>query len=193
MRTLHGGQRGMTLVVALILLGLMTIMAIASFNVGRISMEIIGNMQQRSEIVAAANGAIQEAISTRRLVDTPGSIFLAPCTGSNTRCFDANGDGVATADEIVVTLTPTPTCVQAQSIANASLNFSTVGDSDCSVQVDQTQFGIQGGVTGNSLCANSVWEVVAVATDAVTGATVTVTEGVAVLVGTNNVATFCPE
>lgn len=189
MRCTGQKQRGMTLIIALILLALMTLMAIASFNVGRISMDIIGNMQQRSEVVAAANGAIQEAISTRRLVDAPNAIFLAPCAGANTRCFDTNDDDVV---DVTVALTPTPTCIQAQSIANASLNFLTVGDSDCTVQVDQSQFGIEGGVTGNSLCANSLWEITAVATDAVTQASVAVTEGVAVLVGTNNVATFCP-
>lgn len=189
MRAHRGRQHGMTLVIALIMLVLMTIMAIASFNVGRTGTEIIGNMQQRNEVVAAANGAIQEAISTSRLVDAPGAIFLTPCAGPNTRCFDVNGDGT---NDVTVALTPTPTCIQAQAIPNSSINFQTVGSSDCTVQVDQSQFGIGGGTSGNSLCANSLWEIRAVATDAVTSASVTVTEGVAVLVGTNNVQTFCP-
>jgi Tfp pilus assembly protein PilX len=183
----------MALVVALIMLSLMTLMAIASFNVGRTSMDIIGNMQQRSEVVAAANGAIQEAISTKRLVEAPASVFLQgsvnACAGANTRCFDTNGD---TVNDITVTLTPQPACLQAQAIPNASLNFLTVGSSECSVEVDPSQYGIQGGITGNSLCANSLWQVSAVATDAVTASSVTVVEGVAVLVATNNVTNFCP-
>lgn len=184
-------QQGMALVVALIMLVLMTVMAIASFNVGKVSMEIIGNMQQRSEVINAANATIQEAISTARLVNTPNTVFLTPCSGSNTKCFDTNGDGT---NDITVALTPAPSCIQAQAIPNASLSPLTVGGSaeECTVQVDQSQFGIAGGTTGNSLCAQSLWEVTAVATDAVTSARVTVVEGVAVLVGTNNVATFCP-
>ncbi|HUR41563.1 MAG TPA: pilus assembly PilX N-terminal domain-containing protein [Verrucomicrobiae bacterium] len=182
-------QAGMALVVGLIMLALMTIMAVASFNIGKVSMEIIGNMQQRSEVLTAANSTIQEAISTRRIVDAPGAVFLTPCAGANTRCFDTNGDGT---NDITVALTPNPACIQSQNIPNSTLNFTTIGDSECTVQVDQTQFGIAGGASGGSLCANSLWEVRARASDAVTNANMTVVEGIAVLVGINNVASFCP-
>jgi Tfp pilus assembly protein PilX len=60
-------QRGMALVVGLILLALMTVMAITGFNIGRTSLDIVGNMQARQEVIAAANSTIQEAISTTRL------------------------------------------------------------------------------------------------------------------------------
>lgn len=182
-------QDGMTLIVGLIMLALMTVMALSTFNIGRVSMDIIGNMQQRSEVLSAANGAIQEAISTTRLVNAPNTVFLNPCGANNTRCVDTNGDGV---DDITVTLTPAPFCIQAQPIPNAALDFAVVGSSDCTVQVDQSSFGIAGGESGNSLCANSLWEVTAVATDAITEATITVTEGVAVLASTANIAASCP-
>lgn len=183
-------QRGAALLVALIMLTLMTLMAIASLNIGRINMEIVGNMQNRSQAVAAANSAIQEAISTIAVMESSAAVFGDPCDGTaNKRCFDINGDET---NDIEVLLDPPPACLLAQAIANSSLNFQVVGTSDCTVQVDQTSFGIEGGVSGNSLCANTLWEVRAIATDVVTETTVTVTEGVAMLVGTNNVATFCP-
>lgn len=181
-------ERGAALLVALIMLTLMTLMAIASLNIGRINMVIVGNMQNRSQAVAAANAAIQEAISSIAVMESATNVFAAPCAGPNTLCYDINADAT---DDITVTLTPAPACLLAQPIANSSLNFQTVGDSDCTVQVDQTSFGIEGGVSGNSLCANTLWEVRAVATDLVTQTSVTVTEGVAVLVGTNDVANFC--
>lgn len=182
-------ERGMTLIIGLIMLALMTVMAMSSFNIGRVSMDIIGNMQQRNEVLSAANGAIQEAISTSRLVNAPTTVFLNPCSGNNTRCVDTNGDGV---NDISVTLSPTPFCVQAQPIPNAALNFAAAGATDCTVQVDQAAFGIVGGESGNSLCANSLWEVSAVAVDEITQATITVTEGVAVLASTANIAASCP-
>lgn len=182
-------QHGMALVVALIMLALMTVMAIASFNVGKVSMEIIGNMQQRSEVIAAANSTIQEAISTKRLVETPSTVFLNPCGASNTRCYDTNADGT---NDVTVRLDPAPTCLLSQTIANSALNFTTVGDSKCTLEDDPTKYGIEGGAAGNSLCAQSLWQVTAVATDAVTSARVTVVEGVNVLVQFNQVATFCP-
>lgn len=186
----RNSQQGMTLIIGLIMLILMTVMAIASFNIGRISTEIIGNMQQRGEVVAAANGAIQEAVSTTRLTDAPDAIFLNPCAGPNTRCFDTDGDGAA--DDVTVTLTPTPSCVQAQAIPTASLNFALPTDAACITSVQQGVFATQGVATGNSLCANSVWEVNAVAVDAVTSARVVVTEGVAVRTTAANIATSCP-
>lgn len=181
-------QRGMALVVGLILLALMTVMAITGFNIGRTSLDIVGNMQGRQEVITAANSAIQEALSTTRLFQAPGAIFLNPCDGPNTRCYDTNGDEVA---DITVELTPTPVCVQAQTIPNAQLDVSQANQAGCATGVGQT-FGVEGTATGSSLCANSVWEIVAVATDLVTEAEIVITQGAAVRVSTDEVGTNCP-
>jgi Tfp pilus assembly protein PilX len=180
-------EHGMALVVGLILLALMTVMAITSFNIGRTSLDIVGNMQARQQVVAAANDAIQEALSTVRLFQAPGAIFLNPCAGANTRCFDVNGDG---ANDITVTLTPQPRCIQAQVIPNASLELSDANQAACATGASQT-FGIEGTATGSSLCANSVWEITAVAVDPVTEANITVTSGAAVRVSTDDIGTTC--
>lgn len=181
-------ERGMALVIGLILLALMTLMAITSFNIGRTSLDIVGNMQARQQAVTAANDAIQEAVSTVRLFQAPNAIFLNPCGGvANTRCFDINGDG---ADDITVTLTPAPTCIQSQVIPNASLNLASANEAGCATGAAQT-FGIEGTATGSSLCANSVWEITAVARDPVTEAEVTVTTGAAVRVSTDDIGTTC--
>jgi hypothetical protein len=146
-------------------------------------------MQARQEVIAAANSAIQEAISTTRLFQAPGAIFLNPCDNvANTRCFDTNGDGT---DDITVALSPDPVCISAQIIPNAALDVADVNQAGCATGVGQT-FGIEGTATGSSLCAASVWEIVAVATDLVTEASVTVTQGAAVRVSTDEVGTNCP-
>lgn len=184
----RGPQAGMTLVIALILLALMTVMAIASFNTGKIGMQIVGNMQQRNEVVGAANAVLEEVLSTTRMFQTPGSVFLTPCAGANTRCFDMNGDGT---NDITVALTPQPTCVQSQTIMNAALNLALPDDQGCATGAPQL-FGVAGVQTGSSICANSLWEVNAVATDSVTNATATVTEGAAVRVSTDDIGSTCP-
>lgn len=181
-------QGGMALIVGLILLALMTVMALTTFNIGRTSMEIVGNMQARQAAVTAANSAIQEAVSTVRLFQAPGTIFLAPCNNvANQKCYDINGDGNT---DITVTLTPQPTCVQSAAINTAMLNPANQEDRNCATGAGQT-LGIKGSSTGSSLCANSVWEVTAVAVDAVTEAEVKVTEGAAVRVSTDDVGTTC--
>jgi Tfp pilus assembly protein PilX len=182
-------QRGMALVVGLILLALMTVMAITGFNIGRTSLDIVGNMQSRQEVIAAANSAIQEALSTTRLFQSPTAVFLNPCAGANTRCFDVNDDDVA---DITVALA-TPRCIQAQVIPNAALNLGSLNspEAGCATGVSQT-FGTEGAQSGGSLCANSVWEIVATATDNITEAQVVVTEGAAVQVSTDDIGNSCP-
>lgn len=182
-------QSGMTMVIALVLLAILTLVIVTSFRVGQTTLGIVGNMQSRTEAEMAADSAIQEAISTVRVFQTPGTVFLNPCNNANnTRCYDVNGDGT---NDVTVTLTPQPACVQAQIISNAALNLAVPADAVCAAG-SGNQFGIQGAASGDSLCANSVWEVVAQARDTATGAEALVTEGVAIRVASEDIATSCP-
>ncbi len=180
-------QKGMVLVIALIMLTLMMLMTVASFNLGRNSLDILGNMQQRDEVVNAANSAIQETLSTVRLFENPGAIFLNPCAGSNTRCFDTNGDGI---NDVTVSLTPQPACIQSRSILASELDFTSTEDLGCTFNIVQ-DFG-RAGAGQATLCADSLWEIKAVATDNLTGSSITITEGAAVRVASDDVATSCP-
>ncbi len=181
-------QGGATLLISLIILILMTLLAVSAFNLGKGNLQIVGNMQRQNEALAAAQEAIEEATSTTRLFESPGSIFLAPCAGANTKCVDSNGDGQM---DVTVTLTPTPSCVKAATVKNVSLNLSNTEDAGCAVGAAQS-FGVAGAATGDSLCADSLWEINASAVDSQTQATVVVTQGVAIRVSTDNIATACP-
>lgn len=187
MKMLHR-QRGVTLVVALIMLVLLTLLALTSFNVGKSNLQVVSNMQQRDETIAAAREVIEETISSTRFFSSPNNVLLNPCGGPNQRCIDSNGDGVP---DVTVALTPPPTCVKAQAIKNTDLDMANSEDAGCSLGAAQN-FGVAGAVTGNSECANSVWEINAVATDNGTQASVTVTQGVAVRVARDDIATNCP-
>jgi hypothetical protein len=181
-------QRGMALIVGLILLAVMTLMVIASFNIGRTSLDIVGNMQQRAEAIAAANSLIQEALSTTRMFQTPNNVILDGCNGPNTACVDSNQDGKT---DIEVALIPVPFCVQSQTLPNAVLDLNDPDAAACATGAAQV-FGIEGIRTGNSLCADSVWEINAQATDVVTGTEIVVTMGAGVRVSTDDIGLTCP-
>lgn len=182
-------QRGMALVVALIMLGLMTVICLASFNIGRVSMDVISNMQRRNEVTTSAESAIEQALSTKRLFENPSAIFLTPCNGTaNTLCYDLNNDSI---NDVMVTLTPAPSCLQSQAIPTSTLNLADTEDQGC-VKGSPDQWAIEGIPPGDSLCANTMWELNAVAQDTVTAAAITVTEGTAVRVSTDNISTNCP-
>lgn len=182
-------ERGVTLVVALIMLVLLTLLALTSFNLGKSNLQIVSNMQQRDEAIAASREVIEETISNTRFFDTPTNLLNNPCDGVlNTRCIDINGDGVT---DVRVALTPPPSCVKAAFIKNTSLDLTNAEDVACSSGTTQN-FGVAGAFTGNSECANSVWEVHAVATDVATEASVEVVQGIAVRVDKDSIATNCP-
>lgn len=189
MSFLRRHNQGTSLFVGLIMLLLMTLMTVAAFNMGRTSFDVVSNMQQKDAAVASANDVIQEVLSTTNMFKSPDNVFLQPCNGvANTRCFDVNGDGK---DDITVTLSPQPACVVAQTVKNSNLNLAVPEDAGCIVGTQQN-YGIVGAVTGDSLCADSVWEINAQAVDTLTSAQTTVTEGVAVRVSTADIATSCP-
>lgn len=183
-------QSGATLLVGLIMLVLLTLVVVTSFNISKTNLAIVGNMQHKNEATAAAQQALEEAISTTRLTEDPDGIFLTPCAGPNTMCFDTNGDGK---NDITVALTPTPTCVYAKVIKNndSDLDISREEDLKCVVGTQQA-YGVEGAVTGDSRCSYTVWDVNAKATDNATGATVEVAQGVGVRVLTDKVEAECP-
>jgi len=181
-------QHGMTLLVALIMLVLMTLFALSSFNIGKSNSQAVANMQSRNQALAAAQGTIAEAISLPTFTSAPANALVLPCAGPNTRCVDVNGDGI---NDVTVTLTPAPSCVASQTIKNSSLNLSLPSDAGCSTGASQS-FGIVGSAAGDSLCANTLWELTASAVDSVTQARANVAQGVTVRVSRDDVVNNCP-
>lgn len=187
--TLTRRQHGITLVTALIMLLLLTILALTSFSLGNSNLRAVGNMQRREQALAAARQVLEETISSSRFATTPGDAIANPCGAPNVRCVDTDADGKA---GIKVTLSPPPSCSKVQPIKNSDLNMSDSEDVGCAVGTNQS-FGVAGATDGNSDCDNSVWDVNAVATDAATQATVKVTQGVAIRIARDDVASNCPQ
>lgn len=182
-------QSGVTLITALIMLVLLTLLALTSFNLGKSNLQVVSNMQQRDEAAAAAREVIEETISNTRFFVTPDHILTNPCDGvANRRCIDSNGDGKT---DVKVAIKNKPKCVVAPLIRNSALNMADTEDASCSMGSAQN-FGVAGAVDGNSACADSVWEITAVATDVETAAEVEVTQGVAVRVARDDVTNNCP-
>lgn len=181
MRRTSRRQRGATLLVGLIMLILVTLLAVSSFNLGKSNLQIVANMQHRTENMESAKATIEEVISKTTFATTPNAALTTGCA-TNTKCFDVNGDGT---DDITVQLTPAPCIKKSQVIKNSQLDMSKEDDSDCST--GQTQnLGVSGAATGDSLCADTVWEITAVAADAVTQARYTAVQGVAVRVAADS-------
>jgi type II secretory pathway pseudopilin PulG len=190
-------QRGITLILSLIMLVLLTIMALASFNIGKSSLQVVGNAQQQQQVLNAAQTMVNQVVSSPTFAESPTTVldnsncpsgFGAP---ANSRCVDLYGDGKTV---IVVALTPQPTCVKARAVPPSSLTLTLhprSPDWGCIVQEKQNH-AIETLEAADSLCADSLWEINAEATERVSGAKATVAQGVAMRVSMDAVETACP-
>jgi len=176
-------QQGATLVVGMIMLILISLLAVASFRLGKSDLQIVGNMQQRKQALSAAQQTIEQVISSTKFTATPTDAVFSPCNAlQNTACVDVNGDGAPDVTVNIVVL-----CNAIQPILNSALNFSNPNDAGCLVGSGQDT-GVAGAASGNSMCSSSVWDVQATAKDNVTSAQYVVDQGVAVRVPA---ATIC--
>jgi Tfp pilus assembly protein PilX len=165
-------QKGAALIVSLIMLILISLLAVASFRLGKSDLQIVGNMQQRKQALSAAQQTTEQVISSTQFTATPTDALPNPCGGvKNTACVDVNGDGVVDVNVKVVV-----TCAAIVPILNTSLVLP--AQKACVTGVPQTN-GVVGSATGDSSCSNTVWDVQATATDAVTNAQYVVDQGVA--------------
>ena len=179
-------SRGVVLLQAMVLMIMLFLIAIASFNMGRQNTIIAGNMQHKAEALTAANQAIEQVISTTTFIDSPTA-----AVPGNSVSYDVNGDGTK---DITVTLNPKPCIKKVQIIKNSELDMTSSNDVACTIGQSQN-LGVAGATTGDSLCANTVWEITAVAEDDATSAQVQVTTGVGVRVAADNAtdtANICP-
>jgi Tfp pilus assembly protein PilX len=186
-------QRGITLVTALIMLILLTLMAITAFHIGSSQSVIISNAQHRDEAAGAAQQAIDTVLNSANFFSNPDAAIVnidSACAGGalNNLCVDVNGDGTK---DITVTLSPKPTCIQGWSINNSKLDLAVADDLACSTGQSQT-FGVEGSTSTNSLCAQSGWEVTAVANDTVTNSKTTIVQGVSARIAATSLANNCP-
>jgi Tfp pilus assembly protein PilX len=185
-------QRGITLVMALIMLVLLTLMAITAFHIGTSQTVIVSNAQHREEAVQAAQQAIDSVLNSPNFMTNPSAAIInsnSSCASgaANNMCVDVNGDGTA---DITVALSPKPACVEGWNISNSNLNLSTSNGLACSTGQSQT-FGVEGSTNTNSLCAQTTWEVTAVATDSVTNTKATVVQGASAMTAATNLTNYC--
>lgn len=157
----RSAQRGATLVVALIMLALITLLVVNAFTLSSSNLKAVGNMQVRDEAVAAANKAVEQVISTN---------FTNPLSAHSVQ-VDINNDG--TQDYAVAIATPT--CVRATIFTPSLPSDVELGSSMSSGGTWYTD-----------------WDLIATVTDAVTGGSVKVRQGVTVVLSQAQKTIACP-
>lgn len=150
-------QRGVTLIVGLIMLVLITLMVTSAFMLSNTNLKSVGNMQFRDEAIAAANVALERVVSA--------DFTLVPLV--TTHAIDIDNDGTSNEYTVIVSQ---PTCIK-------SLGITTLPATD----PDYVKCTVAAG--NPSICFDTVWElsanVSALGAALATGAAATVKQGVA--------------
>lgn len=184
--TSRSRQQGATLVVAMIFLILMSLFAISAFKGSTGNLRIIGNMQAEQESVAVAQKAIEKTLSSSLFTTNPAAVAATPVA------VDIDGNG---SNDYTAKLNPQPKCYRTKAIKSTALNPALTADLACMKSSVVQQGGLDipdaAADAGNSLCANSEWNVGATVEDLRTGTKVTVNQGVAVRVLQTDAANLC--
>jgi hypothetical protein len=148
-------QQGVVLIIALIMLVIISLVVATAFTLGSSNLKSVGNVQARSEAVAAANSAIETVIT--------GS-FLGALNSTTNVAIDMNKDGVAEYNvAVAIPLCPGRVTLVAHSTPSGF----------------ETTFGASS-AAGDYM---TEWELTATVTDAVTGAQAVVREGIRLPIG----------
>ena len=188
MRTARpGGQRGATLVIALIMLVALAMLSAWAFNGSQMNMRVVGNSQARQEVVGAAQAAIELTISSQMFAVDPVAVAASAIP------IDVDGDAQS---DYQVQLTPAPTCYRVRVLKVNELDPGNAGDRACLGSSGSPNPGIETtGSTapiGDSLCADSEWNVRAVVTDPRSNANAAVNQGVAIRSLSTDTENACP-
>lgn len=189
MRTCHheaGRQGGATLIVTLIFLMVMSLMTVMMFKTTTTNVRITGNVQLRNEALAAAQVALASTISNTQFSTNPALIAATPFT------VDIDGDGQA---DYNVTRNPQPKCNKVKTIKANQLDPSVPADLACMSTAGGKNTGIESTSgateTGDSMCANSEWNIRASVKDPASDAEVAVHQGVSLRVLVTDADSAC--
>lgn len=167
-----GYQKGITLVVSLIMMVVLTLLVVSAIRFGNINLKIAGNAQAEVEATAAAQVGIEKmlgAISAAAKIDTvPAQPAMNVSTGAVT--YKVN--------------VAKPVCVFSKNIETTELDPSKPGDKLCFEAPDvDAPLGPDGKpVAKPTACKDQQWDVAASLSDGPTGAKVSMLQGVSLRV-----------
>lgn len=154
-------QHGATLITALVMLIVLTLLVISAVKSSTVNLRIASNMQVQGEAVAAAQQAIENVISNN-FSSAPAAITVNVPMGGTTYAAS----------------TAIPKCIGSRALLNSEPNLPPQCLSSGTMQNTGIKFSASSAVSGTSWCYAQQWDVAAAVTEANTGASVEVHQGV---------------
>ena len=166
-------QRGMTLVVSLVMLVVLTLLVVSAIRFGNINLRIAGNVQSETEASAATQVAMETMVKTINVTPNISTLATQQMT-------------VSTGGRDYTVTVAKPACIFNKNINNSELDPTKPGDLPCFETTDTEKL-----ITANNTlttvptaCKNQQWDVLASVDDsAKSGAKTSMLQGVSVRVG----------
>lgn len=179
-------QRGVSLLIALILLAAISFLSISAFNAGTTNLRVVGNTEARQGAQAAAQAVIDQTISNTLFTTDPAAVAASP--------IDVDIDGDGNADYRPV-LKPPPACTRVFALRMGELDPALAADLACMGSGVSRTSGIESPdaatEAGKSLCANSEWLVRAETDEERTGVLLALNQGVGVRILEADSENYC--
>lgn len=168
-------ERGITLIVSLIMLMVLSLIVVSAIRFGNINLQIAGNVQSQSEASAATQIAIERVLEKVKTASSIESIAAFPAAAP--QLINAGGASYKVASTA-------PVCLLKKPVSNADLDPAKAADIPCFESQDQDKQETADGqtTTSPSACNDQRWAVEATVQDDTTGANVTTVQGFAVRV-----------
>jgi hypothetical protein len=171
-------QSGITLVVSLIMLVVLTLLVVSGIKFGNINLKISGNAQSEAEAAAATQVAVEQMlheVNATEKVDTIAAREVLISTGGTTLKVNV----------------AKPVCLLSKSVSTGDLDYAKDTDKPClepgnpggGMFTGDGSGGITNPIKPPSACKDQQWDMAATLDDASTGAKVTVLQGAALRVG----------
>lgn len=161
-------QQGMTLLVSMIMLIVLTLLVVSAIRFGNVNLRIANNTQVKSEAAAAANVALEQVLDTAK-------------AAANLDAVNVGGKSytVKTGGATYTVNTSKPTCNLSRPVLNSELSPSDPNDLKCfeSQDADKAITPSNTTTTAPSACNSQLWSVQADVDDGSTGAKVTSVQG----------------
>lgn len=166
-------QSGMTLVIVLVMLVVVSLLVASALRFSTINLKISGNVQSETEASAAAQVAVENTVRTMASTSNISTIAAQPAAS------------VSTGGQTYTVNVTKPLCIFTKNINTASLDPSKPADQACFEGTDTEKQLLASGKlsTTPSACKDQQWDVSASVDDGRSGAKVTVLQGVALRVG----------
>lgn len=161
-------EQGITLVVSLIMLIVLTLIVVSAIRFGNINLRIAGNAQADAEAAAAAQVGLERVVALVQAADKPNNVSAQTYT-------------VSTGGMSYSVAVAKPGCVYSRNVLNQELDATKPADRAC-YEYDPTDAGFDANgkkIPPSSACKDQQWDVQSTVNDtASTAAKVTVVQGV---------------